>query len=93
MTWWINFEVNVKGTFLSSKAFLTLLLKMPPSSVSRQIIITTSIGTHIVSPRLSTYNTTKLAICRYTEFIAADYAEQGLNAISLHPSGVTTELC
>ncbi|KAF2495052.1 short chain dehydrogenase reductase [Lophium mytilinum] len=92
MSWWQSFEVNVKGVYLSTRAFMPLLLKTPPSSSSRQIINLTSIGALMVIPGMSAYNTAKLAICRFTEYTAVEYAHQGVIAISLHPGGVATDM-
>ncbi|KAF2807689.1 uncharacterized protein BDZ99DRAFT_464609 [Mytilinidion resinicola] len=41
---------------------------------------------------MSAYNTAKLAICRFTEYTAAEYADQGVIAISLHPGGAATDM-
>lgn len=46
----------------------------------------------MISPSASSYQTTKFAICRFTEFLHAENSEQGLVAYALHPGGVKTEL-
>lgn len=43
-------------------------------------------------PGASAYQTTKFAICRFTEFLNVEYAEKGLVAFAAHPGGVKTEL-
>ena len=43
-------------------------------------------------PGASGYQTSKLALLRLTEFLAAEYADQGLLAYAIHPGGVLTEL-
>ena len=56
------------------------------------VINISSIGAVLVEPTASGYQSSKLAVCRLTEFLAAEYASQGINAISVHPGGVKTEL-
>ena len=43
-------------------------------------------------PGGSAYQSGKLALIRFTEFINAEYGEQGLLSIAVHPGGVMTEL-
>jgi NAD(P)-dependent dehydrogenase (short-subunit alcohol dehydrogenase family) len=38
------------------------------------------------------YQTAKLAVVRLSEFLNAEYGEQGLLSFSIHPGGVLTEL-
>lgn len=45
-----------------------------------------------MAPSASAYQTTKFAICRFTEFLHVENAEKGLVAYALHPGGVKTEL-
>ena len=49
-------------------------------------------GAHATIQGASAYETTKLAVTRFTEFIMSDYGEQGMLAWSVHPGGVVTEL-
>lgn len=86
--WWWTWEVNIKGTYLATHYFVPLLLK----SETKTIINISSGGAHAIFPGASGYQTTKFALCRFTEFIDKEYYEQGLIAISLHPGGVKTEL-
>lgn len=86
--WWWTWEVNIKGTYLVTHYFIPLLLK----SETKTIINISSGGAHAIFPGASGYQTTKFALCRFTEFIDKEYYQQGLIAISLHPGAVKTEL-
>jgi NAD(P)-dependent dehydrogenase (short-subunit alcohol dehydrogenase family) len=90
MAWWKTFEANVKGTYLVTHSFLPFLLQK--STGQKTIVNLSSIGASMVIPGMSSYNTTKLAVCRFTEYLQAEYADQGIIAISFHPGGVSTEL-
>ncbi|KAK3620970.1 hypothetical protein LTR56_022780 [Elasticomyces elasticus] len=86
--WIRSFQVNVFGTYHVTRAFLPLLLKTPNGM--KQIVNLTSIGSALVMPGGSGYNTSKLAISRFTECISAEYPE--VLSYSVHPGGVATEL-
>lgn len=43
-------------------------------------------------PTVSAYQTSKLATVRLTEFIAKEYAEEGITAFSIHPGNVATDI-
>jgi NAD(P)-dependent dehydrogenase (short-subunit alcohol dehydrogenase family) len=86
--WWRVWEINLKGVYLMTRAFLPLLLK------GRQKIIVnvSSIGAHVTRPGASGYQTSKFALLRFTEFVQAEYQEHGLVTYAIHPGGVPTEL-
>lgn len=88
--WWKSYEINVKGTYLVTRSFVPELLKK--SSGLKTIVNVTSVGAHLVIPSMSSYNTGKLAICRFTEYLQAEYGSDGVIALSFHPGGVKTEL-
>ena len=87
-TWWTSFEVNVLGTYLMCHAFLHLILK----SETKIILNVTSYGAHRAAHGASAYQTSKLAVCRLTEFLMTENAAEGLIAFCAHPGGVMTEL-
>lgn len=87
-TWWTTFEINVFGTYLMCRAFLPLILK----SQSKTIINIVSYGAHRQHPSASAYQTSKLAVCRFTEFLMTEHGEDGLIALCAHPGGVKTDL-
>jgi NAD(P)-dependent dehydrogenase (short-subunit alcohol dehydrogenase family) len=88
--WWKDWEVNVKGTYLVTRALWPLLLK----SDMKIIINIASIGAVLTVPHNSSYGSGKLAVLRFTEFINQDHGEgkDGMVAIAVHPGGVKTEL-
>ncbi|KAJ7364949.1 hypothetical protein DFH08DRAFT_840442 [Mycena albidolilacea] len=86
--WWRSWEVNIKGTYLTMRYLLPLVLK----SETKTLVTLSSAGGHNTIPGGSAYQTSKFATCRLTEFADAEYGDQGLVAISLHPGGVKTEL-
>ncbi|KAL8243738.1 hypothetical protein R6Q59_009996 [Mikania micrantha] len=86
--WWKTFEVNVKGVYLMTRAFLPLVLK----SNLKTIVQTSSIGAHITTPGASSYLTTKQAVLRLNNFVHAENVDKGLLTYSIHPGAVMTEL-
>lgn len=89
--WWYEYAVNFKGPFLMTRAFLPLLLK----SSSKILLNITSVGAHYIGKCSSSYATSKLALCRFTEIMNHEHGpqtEDGVVAIAVHPGGVRTEL-
>jgi len=86
--WWRNWEVNVKGVYLVTRALLPLMLK----GGQKEVINLSSVGALLVTPGASGYQGTKFALLRLTEHLLVDYADQGLLAYCVHPGGVKTEL-
>ncbi|KAL8709469.1 MAG: hypothetical protein Q9220_005852 [cf. Caloplaca sp. 1 TL-2023] len=86
--WWQAWTVNVRGTYLVSRAFLPLMLK----GGDKQIVNVCSVGAHVVNPGLSAYQTSKLAQLRFTEFLCAEYGDQGLIAFCIHPGNIPTDI-
>lgn len=90
IAWWRQYEVNVLGLYLCTRAFLPLLLRS--DGCDKTIINTTSIGAHILLDGASAYQTAKLAVVRFTEFIMHEYAKQGILCYCIHPGGVATDM-
>jgi NAD(P)-dependent dehydrogenase (short-subunit alcohol dehydrogenase family) len=86
--YWKTWQTNINGTYLCTRYFLPMLLE----SDTKTIINITSAGSQVVVPGASAYQASKFAVCRFTEFIVAEYAAKGLIAYALHPGGVPTEL-
>ena len=87
-TWWQTWTVNLRGTYLLTRALLPLLLK----AASSQIILLTSIGAFMPTPGGSAYQMSKLALLRYAEYLNAEYGAQGVLAYGLHPGAIPTEM-
>ena len=85
--WWRNWEVNVKGLHLVARSFVPLLLA-PGGAQDKTFVAISSVGAHLMSPGLSGYQTSKLAVLRLMEFLDAEYAGQGLLAYAVHPGNV-----
>ncbi|EXJ66804.1 uncharacterized protein A1O5_09999 [Cladophialophora psammophila CBS 110553] len=85
--WWLTWELNIKGTFIVTRAALPLLLK----SDLKTVLMVTSAGAFIAAPGASAYQTTKLAQIKLVDFLMAEYGDKGLLAFSAHPGGVPTE--
>ncbi|KAF2641862.1 NAD(P)-binding protein [Massarina eburnea CBS 473.64] len=89
--WWKDYNVNLKGVYLMTRAFLPLLLR----SSHKVIINISSISANILPPNSSAYSSSKLALLRFNEFIDQDHGprtKDGIVVIGLHPGGVQTEL-
>lgn len=89
-SWWQTWEVNLKGTYLMTRAFLPLLLRSDDGQ--KTIVNVNSIGAHLVRPGASAYQTSKLAILRLTEYLVVEYGAQGLLPLAVHPGAVATEM-
>lgn len=90
--WWRAVEVNFKGPFLLTHAFLPLLVRTAQQTGGVHVLNVASIGAHQVNAIASNYTISKLAVCRLTENIDVGYRDQGVHAVSLHPGGVMTAL-
>jgi NAD(P)-dependent dehydrogenase (short-subunit alcohol dehydrogenase family) len=87
-SWWGQFEVNVRGIFLTTRAFIPLLLR----GGDKTIVNTSSIGAHLVMHGASSYQSGKLTLLRYGEFLMHEYGEQGLLVYGVHPGNVETDM-
>jgi NAD(P)-dependent dehydrogenase (short-subunit alcohol dehydrogenase family) len=88
--WKSNFEVNVHGPWRVLKHFLPVLLETEGGL--RTIVTVASVGALLVSPGISGYQTSKLAVLRLTEFAAKEHGPQGLLTYTIHPGNVDTGL-
>ena len=86
-----TWDLHVKGTYLMLKAFLPLLAATAKRhAVDVDVVNTVTIAAHFVLPGGSAYMASKLALIRLSEFVSAEYGEQGVNCVALHPGGVPT---
>ena len=86
--YWKTWTVNMRGPYLVTRALLPLMLK----GGEKTIVNLSSIGALTIRPGGSAYATTKMAICRFSEFLDAEYRDQGLLVFAVHPGGIVTEL-
>ena len=82
--WWKTWNVNLRGPYFVTRAFLPLMLK----GGDKQIVNVSSVGSHLTSPGLSSYQTSKLALLRFTEFVVSEYGHKGVLAFSIHPGNI-----
>jgi NAD(P)-dependent dehydrogenase (short-subunit alcohol dehydrogenase family) len=78
---WSTWEINYRGVYWVTKDFLPLLLGTPDGL--KTVLNVSSIGAHGLRPGHSAYQTTKNALLRFTEFLMAEYFEEGLLAYAI----------
>jgi NAD(P)-dependent dehydrogenase (short-subunit alcohol dehydrogenase family) len=86
-TWWSNFDVNGKGTFLTTRSFIRLL---PSLDIPATLINITSAGAWSVIPSQSGYCISKLLGIQLIPFVAEEYPN--ITAIALHPGMIDTDM-
>ena len=59
-------------------------------NVTVDVVNMTSIGAHFIIPKATAYQTSKLALTRFSELVVEEYGDQGVNCLALHPGGVST---
>jgi len=87
--WWSTWEINVKGLYLTCRAFLR---ELGPNKKDKIIILTSSIGAFRTASGMSAYQTSKTACSRMAEYLDLENASEGLFAVAVHPGGVLTQL-
>lgn len=86
--WWQTWTVNMRGTYLVTRALLPLMLQ----GGDKQIIILTSVGAFMPAPGGSGYQISKLALLRYADYLNIEYGAQGVVSYALHPGAIPTEV-
>ncbi|KAI9849923.1 MAG: hypothetical protein M1837_000137 [Sclerophora amabilis] len=81
--WWSDWETNIKGLYLCTRAYLRALAENPGV-----ILNVSSSVADMVSPNISSYGTSKLAVNRSTEFVHLEHANQDVRCIAFHPGGI-----
>lgn len=85
--WNKAFAINVTGTFLMSKAVITLMRTNGSGSI---IHIASQLGS-VAMPGFSAYCATKGALLQLTKTMALDHAADGIRVNSLSPGATLTE--
>jgi NAD(P)-dependent dehydrogenase (short-subunit alcohol dehydrogenase family) len=86
--WWRDVEVNLRGTFLCSRAVL-------PSMIERgagRIINFSTYGTIRPDPYRSAYASAKLAVARFTDTLAAELTGRGVFVFVMTPGTIHTRM-
>ncbi|KAF2228574.1 NAD(P)-binding protein [Viridothelium virens] len=81
-TWWLNYEVNVKGAYILAHNFIKAF------GGSGTIINLVSMGASFTVPGISAYSGSKLAVCKLDEYLDAE--KPNLRVFSVHPGIVAT---
>jgi NAD(P)-dependent dehydrogenase (short-subunit alcohol dehydrogenase family) len=91
---WVQcMQINVYGPFLFVHAFLPLLVATAEKHKTVvDVINISSIGGLIIAPGASAYSMSKMVLNRLSECVALEYADKGVNCVSVHPGGVDTTL-
>jgi short-subunit dehydrogenase len=83
----------MKGPYLMLQAFLPLLVETAKKADTVvDVINVSSIGAQLTVPEVSSYQCTKFALCRLSEFVTVEYGAKGVNCVTLNPGGVLTKL-
>lgn len=91
--YWRTLTVNLYGPYLLLHSLLPLMVHTAKEhGIKTDIINISSMGSTVVVPGASSYQISKLALNRLTEFVAAEYGDKGINCVAVNPGGVRTEL-
>jgi len=88
--WWRAFDVNLRGPYLVTRAFIPLLLKSRDGLGT--VVIVSSVGAHLTRAAMSSYQISKLAVLRLAEHVCSEYGNQGIVAYCVHPGNVPTDM-
>lgn len=86
--WWRVMDVNLRGPYLVIRAMLPLLLK----GGDKTIVNVSSAAAHLTFPTASTYQISKLALLRLSEFVMSEFGSQGVLSYCVHPGNVPTDI-
>ena len=88
--WTEVLDVNLKGPYLVTRAFLPLLVRS--TGHQKYIINVTSAAAHLANPTLSAYQISKNGLLKLSTLTNAEYKEQGVVCFAIHPGNVVTDL-
>ena len=86
--WWRNFETNMRAPFLCCRE---LLPDMIARGSGRIINVASGAGTRAI-PYMSAYVSSKAALIRFTETVAAETKQSGVSLFSIQPGTVRTAM-
>ncbi|KAH7303073.1 hypothetical protein B0I35DRAFT_465857 [Stachybotrys elegans] len=81
--WWRDWEVNVKATYLFTRAYLKSL-----NGDAGVIVNVTTCVADMIVPYMTAYGGSKMAINRFTQMVQAEYGAQGVRCVCVHPGGI-----
>lgn len=88
--WWEVLNVNLRGPYLVTRAFVPLLLKASKDDI-RYIVNVCSVGAHLTNPTLSSYQVSKNALLKLTTLTNAEYGP-GVITFAIHPGNSPTDI-
>jgi NAD(P)-dependent dehydrogenase (short-subunit alcohol dehydrogenase family) len=86
--WWRCLEVNLRGPMLCSRAVLPGMIAR---GGGRIVNVASGAGTFAI-PYLGAYVTSKTALIRFTEILALEAAQHGVNVFAIEPGTVRTAM-
>ena len=86
--WWRCLEVNLRGPVLCSRAVLPGMIRR---GGGRIVNIASGAGTFAI-PHLGAYVTSKTALIRFTEIIALEAGQHGVQVFAIEPGTVRTAM-
>lgn len=86
--WDETMNVNLKGTFLVTQAFLPTMLKKKRGRFVQVASISSTLGT----PRMSAYCASKWGVVGFTKSLAEELKNTGLQTMAVMPGSVDTEM-
>lgn len=86
--WWRDIEVNLRGTFLCSRAVLRGMLERR----SGRIVNVSTYAAIRPDPYRTAYSSAKLAVLRFTDTLAAELIDRGVFVFAMTPGTVRTEM-
>lgn len=87
--WDFNFNVNIKGVFLTNQAAIRYYLKTERKGV---IVNTASLAAKVGAPLLAHYSASKFAVLGWTQALAREVAAQGIRVNAVCPGFVKTSM-
>ena len=91
-TWDEVMAVNLRGTYLVSRAFLPMLLRRARETGMTAIVNNASLMGQVSSHRLAAYCASKAGVISLTRSMALDHAEQGLRVNCVCPGIIYTPM-
>lgn len=86
--WWWTFTVNVRGVMLCTHAVLRGMIER---KTGRIINVTSGAGNRTI-PNATAYVTSKAAVMRFSDTLAAEVKPHGISVFTIHPGTVWTEM-
>jgi len=86
--WWHSIEINLRGPFLCARAVL-------PGMIARhrgRIVNVAAVAAYRTAPYTSAYGSSKAALVRLTDTLAAETKEHGISVFALRPGIVQTRM-